>query len=178
MVGSGSAAESEAVVVESPASSVASLVTAAKQEALSLNAVTTSAEASLVLVSGPLAPSNTPKAEISDLLVVDATVAEVAPVDIFIGPLSNAPLTDRSLDNRSSGLRDAEHDETRVTRHSLRGNAERFDFMQKLRNTRPVASVPTEESISTAAELFDAHPESLDGVFDFEFEDTFAGLID
>ena len=35
-----------------------------------------------------------------------------------------------------------------------------------------------EEPFSTAAELFDAHPESLDEVFDFKIGDAFAGLID
>ena len=103
-----------------------------------------------------------------DLNVAKATSVDTAtlvdtttPVDTFIGPVPIAPVKYSFLGDRKSSLRGAESSGPLATRRSLTGSAEQIDSSYETREQYPVASVSTENSISTAAELFDAHPESL-----------------
>ena len=58
-------------------------------------------------------------------------------------------------------------------RRSLTANSQQLNFSDEPREQNSVVNASTEENFSTAAELFDAHPESLEDIFDSELE---AGL--
>ena len=142
--------------------------------------IAASAEAPLVLVNNPVTQA-------SELTVVDTAAAGPIPVDIFIGPVAFGLSNYSFAGAGDASLRGFESKGPLVARRPLVGSAERLDFSPKLRDSLelcdslvkpPSANVSIEDSFSTAAELFDAHPESLNGVFDFELEETFAGLID
>ena len=81
------------------------------------------------------------------------------------------------LGARNPSLIGVESNRPLVTRHSLAGDAEPIDLLRESSDTRRWTSVSPAGAFSTAAELFDAHPESLDDVFDFEPEETLAGPI-
>ena len=119
----------------------------------------------------------TPVVESSQPVVVDTAVAGATPIDIFSGPVAFASDRYRFLGARNRSLIGVESNRPLVTRRSLVGNAERIDLPRESSDTRRWTSVSPAGSFSTAAELFDAHPESLDDVFDFEPEETLAGPI-
>ena len=128
----------------------------------------------LVLVSDSLA---SPVAQANNLSVVDTTVTSVTPADTYRRPAVLALTNHSSLEDRTTSLRDSESSRPFVKPLALTGNAESVDFSLEPSDTHSTAKVVIEESFSTAAELFDAHPESLDEVFDFEIESTLQGLI-
>ena len=171
MVGSGTAAESEAVNEEAPMTMVV-LDSASKPEPITSVAMT--AEMSLVFI-GPLATS---EAEVSELASVDENGVGVTPHDTYSRPVASALVTDRYLEDRSSSLRSDESSDLLGARQFSRGAQERLGFARELGEASLSTSVPNEITFSTAAELFDAHPESLDEVFDFQLEGDLAGLID
>ena len=107
-------------------------------------------------------------------------IAKAAPIDTFIGPVAFATDTVAFLGNRDSVSIDSQNNRSFVTRRSLRGSGEPIEFSVESVKQLSSINVGQEEqkdSFSTAAELFDDHPESLEGVFDFEIEDAFAALI-
>ena len=115
--------------------------------------------------------------EKKELAESETKVASVTPIDIFIGPVAVASDRYRFLGDRISSSRGFEGDGTLVKRAALTGFAERVDLSNDSRDQQLPGKVVTERSFETAAELFDAHPESLDDVFDFEFDDASAGLV-
>ena len=94
------------------------------------------------------------------LPTVDSTIAGITPADIYVGPAQFTPVKYQFLGARGLGSGSAEVNESLVTHRSLKGSVERLS-----------AKGLAEKPISTAAELFDSHPESLDNVFDFEIEE-------
>ena len=128
----------------------------------------------LVLVSESLA---SPAFEAKQLPVLDAEVVGATPVDTYTGPVALVTAGNSIFGERDSGFRAFESDGPVVTRRSLKGSAESLDFSYESRDQHPSTRVSTADSYSSAAELFDAHPESLDDVFDFEIEETLVGLI-
>ena len=137
-------------------------------------------QASLVLVNDS---SASPVIETEQPPTVDSKVAKATPVDtappadIFIGPVPVAPVRYSFLGDRNSSLRVAESSGPLATRRFLTGGAEQIDLSYETREQFTSGTVSTERSFLTSADLFDAHPESLDNVFDFGLEETFAGLI-
>ena len=77
-----------------------------------------------------------------------------------------------------SNQRDSESNGSLALRRSLTPNANRLDLQLESLDEKSGANDSTEVAFSTAAELFDADPESLDEVFDFQPDETFAALID
>ena len=157
-VGSGAVAKSGAVVKEAPTTSVG--LDSASKPALNTSVVAT--------VQAPVV-TETSQGELDD---IDGLI----PLDTFIGPITNGQARYSFLGDRDSGLRGFES-EGLVTRRSLALNAERQDLSLGFRETRSATNSSTLDSFSTAAELFDAHPETLDEIFDFQFEEPLAGLI-
>ena len=100
------------------------------------------------------------------------------PVDTFIGPDATASGSYKFVGTRLSSLSDVDGNDRLVTRSSLTSNEERVIFSSESRVEHPSKLISVEKPISTAAELFDADPDSLDKVFDFELEETLAKLID
>ena len=144
------------------------------RELSNLQVASLTVDESLVFVDDPVADAG-------DLSVVDAIVDNVGPVDALHGPVTFAQTNYSFVADRNFSIKAVASNGPLVTRRSWKSNAGPRDFSLGLRGslaTRPAANVSTKEPFSTAAELFDAHPESLDDVFDFEFEETFAGLID
>ena len=105
---------------------------------------------------------------------VDITAIGETPFDSHVGPGAFASGSDRFLEHRHAYLRGSENYESFVERRSLAVSVSSVDSSW---DTRDSASKSIGRSFSTAAELFDAHPESLDEVFDFELEETLTGLI-
>ena len=118
-----------------------------------------------------------PVTEKSERFVVDTTVTETTVVDTFIGPVATTPVANRFVGDRDSSFRSFLNNGPLVLRSSLKGNTERLEFRRESRDEHRSASVSIENSISTAAELFDTQPNLLVEVFDFQFEETLAGLI-
>ena len=131
--------------------------------------------ASLVFVSDSLA---TPVIDPSELSVADTTITGATPIDGFVGPVAATPANYSFLRVRNLSFRGIENNRSFLTRRSLARNAQSSGSVRESRDVYPSTNVSTEDSFSTAAELFDANPESLDGVFDFEFEEAVAGLIE
>ena len=132
-------------------------------------------QASLVFVSDSLA---TPVIDPSELSVADTTITGATPIDGFVGPVTATPANYSFLSARNLSFRGVENNRSFLTRRSLARNAQSSGSLQELRDVYPSTNVSTEDSFSTAAELFDANPKSLDGVFDFEFEEAFKALIE
>ena len=179
-VASGSKVESKGLVASSDRRLIATRTLRSKYDDVSTMNSTSSENAKAVAKTVEVPPVlvNSPVTHASEVPTVEASLADELPVDIFIGPVAFAS-TNYSFVARDLSSRGFEGNGP--TRQSLSFNTERFNFSPELPKslvTRPSAKVVTESAFSTAAELFDAHPESLDEVFDFEFEETFAGLID
>ena len=130
--------------------------------------------APLALVSGSL-PS--PVVDSSPRSIVDTKAAGRNPIDTFIGSVAVASDRYRFLDNRISSSRASEGDGPLAKRAALTGFAERVEFSNDSRGQQLSGKVSPARSFTKAAELFDAHPESLDEVFDLEFDDALAGLV-
>ena len=109
---------------------------------------------------------------------VERTAIGVTPVDTYVGPVAFASGSDRNLGDRGSNLESSENKESFSDRRFLALDLERPDYSDDSRDTHSTVNGSSERSFSTAADLFDAHPESLDDVFDFQLEDVFANLID
>ena len=112
---------------------------------------------------------------------MDADPVGVKPVDTYVGAVGFSPFGDRFVRERISSLRSSESNDSLAWRRFLASNEGRPDLSgesRELGKRRPLADALIEQTISTAAELFDAHPESLDEVFDFEFQESFVGLLD
>ena len=134
----------------------------------SVRVIAASAETPLVLLNNPVSQA-------SEAIAVDAPLAGELPVDTLIGPVAFALSNYSFVGAGDLSLRGFESKGLLVARRPLAWNAERLDSSAELRDSLvkpPSANVSTEDSFLTAAELFDAHPESLDEVFDFEFEET------
>ena len=172
-----SAATSEARVVDLTYSQAAPLVLESKPVPVSskVELINTHPLRSLVLVNDS---SAVPVVETRQLSVVDTQAVATTPVDTFVGPVVIAPVGSTSLVACKSSLGGSESNRPLLTRSSLKGNAERIELSDASRVTVPTAIVANEGSFSTAADLFDAHPESLDEVFDFEFQESVVGLLD
>ena len=119
-----------------------------------------------------------PVADTSQPPVLATTVTEGTPVDTYTAPVAITPDRYSFLDAHSSNLTDFERNRRLVNHRPLIQRSQSSDFSYELLERHPAATVPVEVAFSTAAELFDAHPESLDEVFDLELEVTFAGLIE
>ena len=161
---SGSAATSKAFVAEPDVAFEAPLVSVAKPKT----------HGPLVVVDHSLASSVVAKSELAES---EPKVASATPIDTFIGPVAVATDRYRFLGDRISSSRGFEGDGPLVKRSSLTGFAERVDFSNDSRDHQLSGEASTEPTFATAAELFDAHPESLDEVFDIEFDDALAGLV-
>ena len=133
-----------------------------------------SPQASLVFVSDSLA---TPVVEQSETSVFDGTVFGATPIDTFVGPVAIASDRYQFLGAGRSSFRGSQGNRPLLKQRSLQGSAERINGSPESLDQYPLANASSAESFSTAADLFDAHPESLDVVFDFEVEKVFAGLI-
>jgi len=140
-----------------------------------LKATTSEPQEPLTLVN---ASTVTPVIESSLPTVVDTAVADAPPIDIYSGPVAFASDRHRFLGARNSSLIGVESNRPLVTRHSLTRNAEHIDLLRESSDTRRWTSVSPAGVYSTAVELFDAHPELLDDVFDFELEENLTGLIE
>ena len=103
-------------------------------------------------------------------------VASVAPVDFHVG--LNAFTSDnyRFLGANDSSLRDSVSDGPLEVRRTLTSFAEN-SLPRESRDEYRSANDSAERTFTTAAELLDAHPESLDDVLDFQLEDIFRGTI-
>ena len=146
-VASGATEKSEASVAKPPASLVVSPISVSRPETIAL---------------------------------VNTTQAKVTPVDTYSGPVAFAPAEYQFVGDGNSSLRGSESNRFLTNRHSFAPNAEQISFSLGLREslvTRPSANVSTAVSFSTAAELFDAHPESLGDVFDLELEGSLEGPV-
>ena len=172
-----SAATSEASVVDLANSPAAPLVLESKPVPVSpkVELINPHPLRPLVLVNDS---SAVPVVETRQLSVVDTQAVATTPVDTFVGPVAIAPVGNTSLVARNSSLGGSESNRPLLTRSSLKGNTERIELSDASRVTVSTAFVATEKSFSTAAELFDANPESLDEVFDFEFQESVVGLLD
>ena len=106
----------------------------------------------------------------------DPADVRFTPVDTSVGPTAVTPSKYRFLGARASRFRSFGNTEVLVPRSTLTWDARKFDLPNESRILYRSANVSTEQSISTAAELFDAHPESLEGVFGFELEETLIEL--
>ena len=195
---------SEANAAEPPVSSLASVVTSSAPESFasvgstveaSVTTKTSSVEtvaakpavlspditlkqslpqAALVFVSGSL---DLPVVEQSEASVLDATAFGATPIDTFVEPVATASDRYRFLGAGRLSFSGSQGNRPLLKQRSLQGSAERINGSSESLGQYPSANVATAESFSTAADLFDAHPESLDDVFDFEAEEVFAGLI-
>ncbi|MDB2687512.1 right-handed parallel beta-helix repeat-containing protein [Mariniblastus sp.] len=128
-----------------------------------------SPSASLALVNNSVA---LPVVEKSEAPNVDAIVASATPVDIYIGPVTPVFFNRDIVADQNSSLIRSETNEPLATLGSLKGSGPGFSYEQ-----HPATSASIEQTLWTAAELFDTHPESLDDVFDFEFEESLTDLI-
>ena len=108
--------------------------------------------------------------------VLASTVTEETPLPRSFVPGVFAPARYSFLDAGNSSLSNSERTRPLVNHHPLTANPQSPNFSYESREQHPSPAVPTEESFSTAAELFDSHPESLDQVFSSILEETFAGL--
>ena len=104
--------------------------------------------------------------------VLDATVFGATPIDTSVGPVAFGSNRYSFAGTRRSSLNGPERNGPLVTRRSLQGSAASFELSSESRRQYRSPKVSTEKSFTTAAELFDAHPESLDDVFDFEVEEV------
>ena len=109
--------------------------------------------------------------------VLDTSAVGASPVDTYIGPVAIVPASYRIVGDRDTSLRVSESDDQLVTRRSLEISSERIDLPSGSLDVHSSVNVSQEDSVSTTAEFFDAHPETLDDVFDFELEEMLAGLI-
>ena len=82
-----------------------------------------------------------------------------------------------TVDPRSSIAADPEEDATLVRQRLLTQNSVNLDAQDEVHDAYPTNEVSAESSFSTAAELFDAHPESLDELFNFQLEEDLLGLF-
>ena len=128
----------------------------------------------LILEGNSLA---SPAVEKTETAVVKTTIAKATPIDTFFGPAAFSTSKSSLVDDRDSSLSGFRNDAPLVAGHSLKGSAERIEFSNETSGQLPSVNVSQENFFSSAAELFDAHPESLDDVFDFEFAEILAGLI-
>ena len=112
---------------------------------------------------------------------MDADPVGVTPVGTYVGAVGFTPFGDSFVPDRISSLRSSESDDSLAWRRFLASNVGRPDLSgesRELGEKRSLDNASNEQTFSTAAELFDAHPESLDEVFDFEFQESFVGLLD
>ena len=196
--GGSSSATSESVVVAPPASSVDSLIATSELESTTTTSLTVEApvttevplvktratkpapaisNAALIKphLQGPLVLVNDtsalPLVKTSNSPEVEAKVAgaeliaSARPVDTYIGPVAIAPDASRFLGAQDSSLQGFKSFKPMVSSRPLKGSVEGLGF-----------SLESKDSFATASKLFDANPETLDEVFDFEFKDSFAGL--
>ena len=202
--GDSSTATSESIVVAAPVSATASLVTTAEPKWITTSASTvelpvatvSSLAKTVAAKPAPFIPNIArikPNPQVPLVLVNASTVSAVAetgepveaakivqassvdtatPWDSYVGPGKYSLLEDLT-----SSLRAVEGNGPLMTRRSLPRSADQIDSFYEMRKQNPVTNAWTENSFSTAAELFDAHPETLDEVFEFQFEETLAGLI-
>ena len=115
-----------------------------------------------------------PMVEQSELPVTGPISASATPVDSYIGPVAFASAKHSFSVDRNSSLNRFKTNGLLALQGSLKGSTERLASSHE---QHPVTNVSTNDSFSTAAALFDAHPESLDEIFDFELDDSLAGLI-
>jgi len=132
-------------------------------------------QVSLESVSDSLA---SPMAATSRLPAVsnNVAVAGVTSFDNYSPPVAIAPVKYRFLGARKLSAKGPESNGLLAKRRSLTENTERLDISQDSHNKPSAANLSTEKSFSTAAELFDARPESLDGIFDFQLEESYEDL--
>ena len=178
ILASGGSAESSFALSNSIASAISSESVVTPQPLVAESPVVSAA--SVVSVAQPvsIALVAQPVAESSQLPTVDVTFAAEAPVETNSGPVTFTPVDYSSLNDRTSSLRDSQSERPFVKRRSLAENTDRPDFAHESRNQRRLASDSVERSFSTAAELFDADPESMNEVFDSQFEETLVELIE
>ena len=115
-----------------------------------------------------------PMVEQSELPVTGPISASAKPVDSYIGPVAFASAKHSFSVDRNSSLNRFKTNGLLALQGSLKGSTERLASSHE---QHPVTDVSTDDSFSNAAALFDAHPESLDEIFDFELDDSLAGLI-
>ena len=107
----------------------------------------------------------------------DTSFVGATPFDTNINPVAIVPASYRILGDRDLSLRVSKSDGQLVTRRSLKTSSERIDLPSESLDVHSPVNVSQEDSVSIAADFFDAHPETLDEVFDFEAEEMLAGLF-
>ena len=100
-------------------------------------------------------------------IIADPVVAGITLNSTNISLKAFAPFKYRFPGGRDSSRKGAEHNVPLAQQRPLVLTAQDLGFTDKSREEFATAHLPTEESFSTIADLFDAHPESLDEVFDF-----------
>ena len=138
------------------------------------NATTPTRPASLVL-------------ENASSLSLPPETSELTAVKLAVDGMTSTTGTDSSpaaldsakfnpVDPRSSDAVDSDEEASFVTWRSRTQNSESLNTQNELQDAFPTNQVSMETSFSTAAELFDAHPESLDELYDFQLEEDLIGL--
>ena len=110
----------------------------------------------------------------SSLSAVDPSVVKATPIDTYRGPVESASVTCSSVAACNSSFIGFDDNDRVPKQYHLKGNADHFDLLFGSRQDRPLAERPNEETFSTAAELFDIHPESLEEVFNLKLVDILA----
>ena len=111
----------------------------------------------------PVVQTNNPPA-------VDRQVARATSVDTYVAPVESAKGNEGFSRDRDASPQPPKSEGLLVDRRLLKGSQERIGFSNEPRDVYPTTNVSTERSFFTAAEFFDAHPELLDEVFNFELE--------
>ncbi|MDB2686951.1 hypothetical protein N9Y42_07035, partial [Mariniblastus sp.] len=124
----------------------------------------------LVLTNDSVASSSADNSE-------STPVAIATPIDAYIGPVGVESVKQNFLSDRNSSQVELAINQPLATRTSSQESTEQFASSLDSGDQRQTADLSTKQSFSTAAELFDAHPESLDEMFDFEFDETLAALL-
>ena len=144
-------------------------------------AVSQNVKAASAQSQSPLALTNDAKATAvarnDNSPAADTTVRSELPIDSYRGPVAAAPVATGLLGARS-GLIGARSNGLIAKQGALSSNEESVKVRHEQNVESPSDDASIMDSFSTAAELFDAHPESLDEVFDLEFGETLAGLIE
>ena len=113
--------------------------------------------------------------EASELAAVDWVVTGLNLTSSIDGnPAESSVVT---VDPRSSIAADPEEDATLARRPLLTQNSDNLEAQNEVHDAYPTNDFSVESSFSTAAELFDAHPESLDELFNFQLEEDLLGLF-
>ena len=110
---------------------------------------------------------------------VSPIVTDLTPVDTYRGPVKSASVRRGSVAAHNPSFLEFKDNDRVPKQHRLKRNAElgyaeHFDLLFESREDHTMAKLPNKETFSTSAEWFDTHPESVDEIFHFGFEDILA----